>query len=234
MRRPKPLRSCLATVIGRYVGLKVALGRGFTYERTVLELLDAFLFKHRIDDLTSESFAQWCSTIYHLVSGARRNRMRIVCNLCLYRRRTEPNCFVPDETQFPLPHQHMRPYIFSESEIARLMSATSALLVRPVNHLRREAARLAVVLLYTTGLRTSELIRMTVADYDRDARVLKRSRARSRLLAAAGHRAGEAMPRSWTGSPACEGGVVMCSQRKERPGLSARSICGCTLPCTYH
>ena len=52
-------------------------------------------------DLDAENFAAWCRTREHLTSGVRRNWMRVVRNLCLYRRRTEPACFVPDPSQFP-------------------------------------------------------------------------------------------------------------------------------------
>jgi hypothetical protein len=37
--------------------------------------------------------------------------MREVYNFCLYRLRTEPQCFVPDPVLFPKPHQRLQPYI---------------------------------------------------------------------------------------------------------------------------
>ena len=46
---------------------------------------------------------------------------------CLYRRRTEPQCFVPDPSFFPPYHQRLKPYIFSAAEVAKLLSAASRL-----------------------------------------------------------------------------------------------------------
>ena len=107
----------------------------------------------------------------HLTPGVRRNRMCIVRNFCLYRRRTEPNCFVPDLGGFAPPPAGP-PYIFSETEIVHLLQATTHL--RPVVRcpLRRQFFRVAIVLLYTAGLRRGELLRLTLQDYDPQARTL--------------------------------------------------------------
>ena len=47
--------------------------------------------------------------------------------LCLYRRRTIPDVFVPDPTGFPKPHAPVRPYIFTTTDIARLLDAADHL-----------------------------------------------------------------------------------------------------------
>ena len=108
--------SPLAPVITRYLDLKVALGRCCTVERAVLRSIDAFLVADGAKDLTSDSFRRWVDTQQHLKSGVRRDRMRIVRNLCLYRRRTVPSCFVPDETLFPPLHQYVQPALLHGPE----------------------------------------------------------------------------------------------------------------------
>jgi len=115
----------------------------------------------------------------------RRIRMQQVYNFCLYRRRTEPHCFVPDLALFPKPHQRLQPYIFSEQEVAKLLRAASGLRRVPSSPLRPEVIRLAIVLLFTTGIRRGELLRLTLGDYDRrDATLLLRESKfyKSRLL----------------------------------------------------
>jgi integrase/recombinase XerD len=86
---------------------------------------------------------------------------------CLYRRRTEPQCFVPDPASFPPYHQRLKPYIFSEAEVAKLLHASSGLKRSPLSPLRPEAIRLAIILLFTTGIRRGELLNLTIGDYDR-------------------------------------------------------------------
>jgi len=62
--------------------------------------------------------------------------------------------------------------LFTDEDIRRLLTAASALRASLTSPLRRENLRLAIVLLYTTGLRRGELVRLTVSDYDGDQRTL--------------------------------------------------------------
>ena len=157
--------SVLGPTITQYLALKQALGRGYYGEYRVLVSLDASLATQD-SDLTSDSFARWCQSQEHVRSGVRRNRMRIVRNLTLYRRRREPSCFVPDAALFPPLHQPVQPYIFTHGEIAALYHAAKALEPSQVCPLRADMFSLAIALLYTTGLRRGELLRMTIGDYD--------------------------------------------------------------------
>lgn len=178
--------SALASAFERYLILKQALGRRYAIEGQVLLSLDHFLGKQTPGrDLTAETFRAWCQTQEHITSGVRRNRMRIVRNFCLYRRRREPECYVPNLLLFPRPHQPVHPYIFTETEIQQLIELSSRLGRTPQSPLRPELFRLVVVLLFTTGLRRGELLRLTVGDYDpRQGTLLIRSTKfhKSRLL----------------------------------------------------
>jgi integrase len=80
--------------------------------------------------------------------------------------------FSEDPTGFPTPHLAIRPYIFTREEIWRLLQAADRLGGTVRSPLRRETFRLAVVLLYTSGLRRGELVRLTIADYDPQDRTL--------------------------------------------------------------
>jgi len=158
--------SPLAPVITRYLDLKTALGRGFSGERATLRSLDVSLVTDGAEDLTLDSFLGWTRSLEHLKSGVRRSRMRLVRNLCLFRRRREPVCFVPDQALFPPHHQYVQPYIFTEREIAQLIDTTGTLLTTRAYPLRALVFRLGIGLLYTTGLRRGELLRLRVGDHD--------------------------------------------------------------------
>lgn len=171
MSEMMPFISTFGSAIARYLALKEALGRHYTTERAVLKLLDGF-FAARREDLCSETFAQWCQSQEHLTSGVRRFRMRTVRNFCLYRRRTESACFVPDVALFPSVHQAVQPHIFTAAEIRRLLRAAQMAESTPGSPLRRDTFHLALVLFYTTGLRRGELLRLIVGDYDSQAHTL--------------------------------------------------------------
>src|ERR1700722_6594008 len=157
--------SIIGPVIERYLKLKRSLGRQFSVENEIFKQLDSFLHRHK-KDLTLKSFNDWCRTLTHLTTGVQRNRMRVVRNLCLYRQRTVPGCFVPDKLQFPLPHQAIQPYIFKKIEICGLLEAKKNLRSSCSSPPRKENIRLALILLYTTGLRRGELCSLTIGDYD--------------------------------------------------------------------
>lgn len=149
MRTLYAFASKIGALMTSYVTLKQALGRRFGAEVDVLAHLDHFLVAQRHDasTLTPESFASWCLTLDHLKATVRRGRMRVVRNLCLYVRRTDPACFVPDPACFPTPHESIRPHIFSEDQIVRLLRLTGELTSASTSPLRAEVFRLAIVLL---------------------------------------------------------------------------------------
>jgi integrase/recombinase XerD len=159
--------SGLATVLQRYVGMKRALGRQFDSATHALQSMDRLLAKEGYPDLNGSAFDAWCRTQEHMASGVRRVRMLEVHAFCVYRRRTDPACFLPDPTSFPPYHQRLRPHIFTESEVARLMEAASRLKGNPAAPLRPELTRLAIMLLFTTGMRRGELLNLTEGDYSR-------------------------------------------------------------------
>jgi integrase len=151
---------------------KQALGRKYRTEYFTLRSLDRFLAQRGASDLDAETFLSWCETQKHVASGVRRAYMRTVRAFSLYRRRSEPGCYVPDSSLFPPEHARHPPYIFSEAEIARLLEQTLELARVTHTPLRPEAVRLSLVLLYCAGLRLGELLRLEVEDYDRAEGVL--------------------------------------------------------------
>ncbi len=165
MKAPHQFCSALAVVIVDYMTHMRSIGRGFVSEEHMLRQLDVHFSRHG-QDLNSDTFASWCLADDHMASGVRRNRMRIVRNMCLYRQRTHPDCFVPDRSLFPANHQPVQPHIFTETEIVTLLHVTESLRPSSNSPLHRQVYRLALVLLYTTGLRRNELVRLTIGDYE--------------------------------------------------------------------
>jgi integrase/recombinase XerD len=156
MKAPRAFTSLLAPDIARYLTVKHALGREYDGVRRVLAHLDHFLTT-RGGDLTPDTFG---------------HRMQVVLNFCRYKRRRVPAAFLPDERLFPPDHQVVRPHLFTEAEVLRLLDLVNALPHAPTSPLRRENLHLAIVILYMTGLRLGELVRLTVGDYDPPSQTL--------------------------------------------------------------
>jgi integrase/recombinase XerD len=162
------LRSKLSTTIARYLELNLSLGKQYENEILTLKSLDRFLSRlpGPSQELTAETFWAWCESQSELTPRVRLYRMRMIRKFCSYCRRTTPDCFVPDPTLFPRPGQTVTPYIFSELEVAQMLRAASSLERKRCAPLRPEVIHLAIVLLYTTGLRMGEMLRLVVSDFD--------------------------------------------------------------------
>jgi integrase/recombinase XerD len=168
LKQTPVFKSALRPTITRYLELNFALGHRYKNTITALKSLDRFLsvLPRVSQDLTPEVFHSWCQSQSNLTPRVRRYRMFIIRKFCLYRRRRVPDCFVPDPVLFPPLSQTVAPYIFSESEVAQLMRAAPGLQRRTFSPLRPEVVHLSVVLLYTTGLRLGELLRLVIGDFD--------------------------------------------------------------------
>jgi integrase len=170
MTAPGEYQSPLGPAIKDYLNLSHALGRGYQAEAWVLSGLDRFLGKDAF--LTETTFNAWCLSMASTSPNTRRSRMYIVRKLCLHMRRTDPGCFLPDSILFPRLQQSVRPYIFSEGDILKLLKAARSLKPKSTSPLNAETHRIAIVLLYTAGLRRGELIRLSLSDYDPIERTL--------------------------------------------------------------
>ncbi|SEA90828.1 tyrosine-type recombinase/integrase [Acidovorax soli] len=164
----------LSTAIDRsiadYLERQRALGRAYVAEEDILHSLRDFICATSERDVTLHSFERWCASHEGLTGNVRRNRQRIARNWCLYRQRSEPSCFVPDPNRFPKPHPHKAPVIIAPAAVARMLAAAQAVRPTPDSALRPDVLRLAIVLLYTAGLRRGELLRLQLGDVnERDA-----------------------------------------------------------------
>lgn len=172
MNAPRP-GTPLDPIVDRYLQWKRALGRGyFGVERVLVSLLQ-FMHDRAATDLDQNLFDAWSKSFAELTANVRRNRQREVRNFCLYRQRTEPNCFVPDANRFPRPCPHCAPVIFGPDVVAHMLAIAEQQRATSGSPLLPAVLRLAVVLLYTAGLRRGELLRLTLADADPTAGVLR-------------------------------------------------------------
>jgi site-specific recombinase XerD len=172
MNEPETFTSPIGPLIARYLAVKRALGRRAVALTYTFRYLDRFLVSCGAADLNCEAFTAWGESMAALHPNTRRGRLRAVYHFCLYRQRENAHAFVPDPSQFPLLPPRPWPYIFSEADIVNLLSVAECLAPHKASPMVAEVARIAIAILYTTGLRRGELVRLTLGDYDQTARVL--------------------------------------------------------------
>ena len=163
----------LDPVITRYLAHRRALGRQYDMQERTLHSLTGFLVQAGESDLSSGLFESWCRMFASLTANVRRARQVAVRNFCLYRQRTEPRCFVPDINRFARTQPHPAPIILTPAQVGKLLELADTREATATSPLRPYVLRLALVLLYTAGLRRRELVRLTLADVDAHAGVLR-------------------------------------------------------------
>ena len=165
--------TALDAPIRDFLAHKRTLGRGYENEEHVLRGVRDFLALAGAGDLDQTAFDRWCQHLAPLSANTRRSRQRIVRKFCLHRRRTDPSCFVPDPLYFARPQPYRAPALVEPEQVARMLACAAALPPSANSPLRGEVLRLAIVLLYTAGLRRGEVLRLTLADIDNEAGVVR-------------------------------------------------------------
>lgn len=156
--------SCpLDRAIARYLSHKRTLGHAYRGEASALGRLRRGMRQQRRRDLNVAAFDHWLHGLRDLHPNTRRKWHQIVRNFCLYRRRDEPRCFIPNDN-YAKRQPYITPVIVEPAQVARMLALTTALAPSPNSPLCGPVTRMALVLLYTAGLRLGELLRLTLGD----------------------------------------------------------------------
>jgi integrase/recombinase XerD len=156
----------LDAAIDEFVAHQRVFGRRYYTEEYGLKAFGRFVARQGVADLSASTFEIWCNAQQHLSPNTRYARQLLVRKLCLFRRRRDPQCFVPDSSAFARPRPRRPPVLVTPAQVSALLLAADEL--PPSQHcgLRAASMRLAVVLLYTAGLRRGEVVRLQLADVD--------------------------------------------------------------------
>lgn len=163
----------MEAAITDYVAHQRALGRGYRNEERILLSMCHWLAQSSVRELDQASFDRWCDTMHHLGPNTRRARQLMVHKFCLFRQRAEHECFVPNPLYFARPCPYIRPVIVQPDQVARMLVAATHLTPTLGSPLLPAVTRIAIVLLYTAGLRRGELLRLTLRDVEPTSGVLQ-------------------------------------------------------------
>jgi integrase/recombinase XerD len=105
----------------------------------------------------------------------------VLRHLCLYRRRRDRGGFVPEQAWAPQTESPFAPHVFSHAEIRQLLEAASRHRGR---NIWAGMLHTLLLILYCTGLRFGEAVRLRLGDVDLEKRVIfvRESKGRSRFV----------------------------------------------------
>jgi site-specific recombinase XerD len=150
------LYSSVATHIQNLIKLRQLCGRDYRHQATLLAYFDRFLVQEKVKNprITRQIIERYQSTLSHLAPHSQENRICVVRQLCVYLTRHDRHTFIPEPMRTMPLHASRKPYIYSCSELHRLLNG--ALELRPTGSLRPHTYHTLLGLLYTTGIRIGE------------------------------------------------------------------------------
>lgn len=160
--------SALRQAAEEYLAMRRSLG--YKLERQGQVLLDFISYLDRAGavTVTAEAALAWAT----LPAGAspvwHKRRLLVARGFAAHLKTLDPACQVPSPGLLPAPAERIRPYLYSQDEIAALVHAAGTL-ARPLQAATYQAL---VSLLAVTGLRPGEAIRLTRGDVDLDAALI--------------------------------------------------------------
>ena len=171
---PPRFQSCLADRFEDFVKWKRLLGCKYTSAEHALTDFDRFLAgdKHASQVLTQDLLNRYAATCERLSPSTRRLRLGLVRRFCLYHKRLEPRSVVPDRYWARVRVPQFFPFIFSPEDFRRLIAATHSLGLNDSHPLRAETLRAYLRILYGTGLRPGEALRLQGDDVDLEQGIL--------------------------------------------------------------
>jgi integrase/recombinase XerD len=174
----------LSQDIAGFLEFKHALGhpygRGELTLRAFQHFVEQYARKHSTIDL-EPLLKEWVGRIGGRKAVTVGLEFGVIRQLCLYRRRSDPHSFVPDRGWAPVVESTFIPYIFSYDEIRQILRAAG-------NHRGRNIwagmLRTLILVLYCTGLRLGEAVRLRLQDVDlhRQLFVVLESKGRTRIV----------------------------------------------------
>lgn len=164
-------RSPLAFRLQSFLAARQQASRQGVASQKILIQLDRFLVGELQpgDTITREVAERWINRQESLSVGTRINRLSVLRQFCLYLAHFDPRTCLLHRSY--LPHRtRPAPHIYSRREVRQIMAAARR--VGPPDSVRPVVIATLVGLLYTTGLRIGEALRLTLADVDLKQRVL--------------------------------------------------------------
>jgi integrase/recombinase XerD len=169
------LLSPLALQLARFLDLKHAMGYHYREEGRALRELDAFLSERLSadDPLITLSIARdYVARRGTESETTRAHRLSLIREVCRFLRLDDPRVVLLDRQCLRIVRQKFVPRVLSRDEGKRFLQACNELPAGRTSPMRPAVLGTALRVLYLTGLRAGELLRLTQADVDFDAGTL--------------------------------------------------------------
>jgi integrase len=176
--------SFLAAEFDGFLAFKRALGCPYHRGELLLRAFDRFIVERYAGSSTArieDVMRAWLARNSRRKPVSVANECGVLRQFSIYRRRRDPSAFVPGRSWAPQSTtSDFLPHVLTKLEVLSLLRAASALRPRFSAHLYRTL----LLVLYCTGIRFGEAVRLCIGDVDVDKGVLfiATSKGRSRWV----------------------------------------------------
>lgn len=174
----------LARDVQAFLGFKRAMGISYRRAEFTLNSFVRFVRQHWGNGnkvALDEAVRRWCARRAGRKAITVGNEFGPIRQLCLFRRRHDPSSYVPEHALAPVKESVFLPYIFNHDEVRRLLTAAAS---HQGRFIWAPMLRTLILVLYCTGLRLGEAVRLHAADVDlgRGSLMIRHSKGRSRIV----------------------------------------------------
>ena len=170
------VRSALSDQLARFLDFKRAAGYRYREEARVLNELDRFLAVHLSPDdpvITDQVVRAFVARRASESETTRAHRLTLIRQVCRFLALEEPRTALPGSRFLGIHRRAFVPRVLTRNEGQRFLDACLTLAPSPCSPFRGLVLGTALQVLYLTGLRAGELLRLTRADVDLSASVLR-------------------------------------------------------------
>ena len=174
----------LARDAQEFLRFRRAMGTSYGRGEFVLNSFVRFIRQHwgaRGTVALDEAVSRWTARIAGRKPVTVANEFGVVRQLCLYRRRRDPSSYVPEHALAPVKESVFLPYIFTHDEVRRLLAAATS---HKGRYIWGAMLRTLLLVLYCTGMRLGEAVRLRMTDVDlrRGTLLIQHSKGRTRIV----------------------------------------------------
>jgi integrase len=168
----------LSQRLADYLAVRRSLGFDLTFDGRVLRVFTAFADRAGADHITVDLFLRWKAAYGHANNDTWSHRLGMVRPFASWLRGYDERTEIPPAGLIPAKWRRPRPYIYSEKEVATLVSRAARL--RSRYGLRGWTCSTLFGLIAVTGLRINEGLQLDDDDIDLDAGVITVKRGKNR------------------------------------------------------
>lgn len=162
----------LGPFIEQHLNLRRSLGfilRNSEYALIEFDCYIAQSFPHA-KSVTRAMVSGYLQTLTHLVGTTLHDRITHLRQFCRFMFQLDPDTYIPERNLVPPAHTIRQPHIYTEEEAKKLIGA--ALALSPPGSLRPHTYATLISLLWVSGIRIGEALRLNLEDVDMDRGIL--------------------------------------------------------------